>query len=199
MLLIQLTASHGPAECEHAVRLTLRELLRDCAASGIAVNVLEETPTPAGYKSVLLRCEGDTGLLHGTLGAWLGTIQWVFDSPLRPHHPRRNWFVAVQKCEPPRQLPADGEIVFQACKASGKGGQHVNTTDSAVHALHVPSGISVKVMSERSQHANKRLARELLALKLARLNAQGEGQARRTRSQQHWEVERGSPVKVFRA
>ncbi|MBA4004828.1 MAG: peptide chain release factor H, partial [Delftia sp.] len=133
MLLIQLTASHGPAECEHAVRLTLRELLRDCAASGIAVDVLEETPTPAGYKSVLLRCEGDTGLLHGTLGAWLGTIQWVFDSPLRPHHPRRNWFVAVQKCEPPRQLPADGEIVFQACKASGKGGQHVNTTDSAVH------------------------------------------------------------------
>ena len=99
----------------------------------------------------------------------------------------------------PRQLPADGEIVFQACKASGRGGQHVNTTDSAVHALHVPSGISVKVMSERSQHANKRLARELLALKLARLNAQGEGQARRTRSQQHWEVERGSPVKVFRA
>ena len=74
MLLIQLTASHGPAECEHAVRLTLRELLRDCAASGIAVDVLEETPTPAGYKSVLLRCEGDTGLLHGTLGAWLGTI-----------------------------------------------------------------------------------------------------------------------------
>src|SRR5256885_9650843 len=75
-----------------------RSLLRDCAASGIAVDVLEETPTPAGYKSVLLRCEGDTGLLHGTLGAWLGTIQWVFDSPLRPHHPRRNWFVAVQKC-----------------------------------------------------------------------------------------------------
>src|SRR5256885_9886154 len=56
-----------------------RSLLRDCAASGIAVDVLEETPTPAGYKSVLLRCEGDTGLLHGTLGAWLGTIQWVFD------------------------------------------------------------------------------------------------------------------------
>jgi peptide chain release factor len=177
------------------VRLTLRELLRDCAAHGIAVQVLEESPTPAGYKSVLLRCEGATGPLQG----WLGTIQWIFDSPLRPHHPRRNWFVAVQSCEPPQQLPADGEIVFQACKASGKGGQHVNTTDSAVHALHVPSGIAVKVMSERSQHANKRLARELLALKLERLNAQGEGQARRARSQQHWEVERGSPVKVFRA
>src|SRR5256885_15307483 len=40
---------------------SLRELLRDCAASGIAVDVLEETPTPAGYKSVLLRCEGHTG------------------------------------------------------------------------------------------------------------------------------------------
>ena len=195
MLLIQLTASHGPAECEVAVRLTLRELLRDCAAQGIAVEVLEESPTRAGFQSVLLRCEGPTAPLN----SWFGTIQWVFDSPLRPHHPRRNWFVAVQRCKPPQQLPADGEIVFQACKASGKGGQHVNTTDSAVHALHVPSGISVKVMSERSQHAKKRLARELLAVKLARLNAQGEGQARRARSQQHWQVERGSPVKVFRA
>lgn len=195
MLLIQLTASHGPAECERAVRLTLRELLRDCAAQGITTDLIEESPTPAGYQSVLLRCAGPTAALDG----WLGTVQWIFDSPFRPHHPRKNWFVAVQRCEPPQQLPADGEIVFQACRASGKGGQHVNTTDSAVHALHVPSGIAVKVMTERSQHANKRLARELLAIKLARRNAQGEDQARRARSQQHWQVERGSPVKVFRA
>jgi peptide chain release factor len=54
-------------------------------------------------------------------------------------------------------------------------------------------------MSERSQHANKRLARELLAIKLAQHNAHSEGQAQRLRSQQHWEVERGQPVKVFRA
>jgi peptide chain release factor len=60
----------------------------------------------------------------------------------------------------------------------------------------VPSGIAVKAASERSQHANKRLARELLAIKLAAQRSQG--QAQRLRSQQHWEVERGRAVKVFR-
>nr|WP_205990965.1 MULTISPECIES: peptide chain release factor-like protein [unclassified Pseudoalteromonas] len=56
----------------------------------------------------------------------------------------------------------DSEIRFQQCRASGAGGQHVNTTDSAVRATHVATGIAVRVESERSQHANKRLARVLL-------------------------------------
>ena len=136
MLLMQLSAAHGPAECEYAVQLTLRKLLQACAAEGVTVEVMEEFRTAAGYKSVLLRCERETPALR----EWLGTIQWIFASPLRPHHPRKNWFVAIQRCEPPRQLPTDGEIQFQACKASGKGGQHVNTTDSAVHACMCPAG-----------------------------------------------------------
>ena len=59
------------------------------------------------------------------------------------------------------------DIRYEAVRASGPGGQHVNKTDSAVRATHLPSGLSVKVQTERSQHANKRLARALLAHKLA--------------------------------
>ena len=88
---------------------------------------------------------------------------------------------------------------LQTCRAGGKGGQHVNTTDSAVHAVHVASGIALKVMTERSQHANKRLAREMIALKLAQRQEQSLQQSARQRSQQHWQVERGSPVKLMRA
>lgn len=197
MLLMQITAAHGPAECEHAARLTLRALLRQAEQEGTPVQLLEALETPAGCKSALLRV--DAQVLPPWLAAWVGTIQWVFASPLRPHHPRKNWFVAVQRCAAPEQLPQDGEIVFQACRASGKGGQHVNTTDSAVHALHVASGIAVKVAAERSQHANKRLARELIALKLAQRQADGARQSAQERSQQHWAVERGRPVKLLRA
>ena len=196
MLLIQITAAHGPTECEYAARLTLRELLKEAQREGAALQLLEEMPTAAGCKSALLRIEAEAMPLW--LKDWLGTIQWVFESPFRPHHPRKNWFVAVQRCEAPESRPQDSEILFQACRASGKGGQHVNTTDSAVHAIHVASGIAVQVMTERSQHANKRLARELIALKLAQRQELHAQQSAKQRSQQHWQVERGKPVKLMR-
>ena len=110
MLLMQLSSAHGPAECDDALQLTLRKLLQACAAEDLAVEVLEESRTPAGCMSVLLRCERETPALR----EWLGTIQWIFASPFRPRHPRKNWFVAVQRCESPRQLAMDGEIQFQA-------------------------------------------------------------------------------------
>ena len=197
MLLIQLTASHGPQECERAAQLTLNALLREAQAAGIAFEVLNCVDTEAGCKSALLRSDSDGAALW--VAPWLGTIQWTFTSPFRPLHKRKNWFVALQRCEVPAALPTDGEIRFQACKASGAGGQHVNTTDSAVHATHLASGLSVKVSTERSQHANKRLARELLAIQLARRNADHLAGAEQARSLQHWQVARGDPVKRFRA
>ena len=98
----------------------------------------------------------------------------------------------------PKQLPQDDSIVFQACRASGAGGQHVNTTDSAIHAIHVATGISVKVMSERSQHANKKIAKELLAMKIQQqLDAQHESQKNK-QHQQHALIERGSAIRQFK-
>ena len=196
MLLIQLTASHGPQECERAAQLTLKALLREAQAAGIAFDVLSCADTEAGCKSALLRSDSEG--VASWVAPWLGTIQWTFTSPFRPLHKRKNWFVALQRCEVPDALPTDGEIRFQACKASGAGGQHVNTTDSAVHATHLASGLSVKVSTERSQHANKRLARELLAIQLAKRNAEQLAGAEQARSLQHWQVARGDPVKRFR-
>ena len=95
-------------------------------------------------------------------------------------------------------LPDDDSIRFETCRAGGKGGQHVNKTDSAVRATHLATGVSVRVESGRSQHANKKRARELLALKLAEQHSAALGQHSAHAHSQLYQVERGNPVRVFK-
>ena len=90
------------------------------------------------------------------------------------------------------------EIRFETLRASGPGGQHVNKTDSAVRAIHTASGISVKVQSERSQHANKRLARLLIAWKLEQQRQNESAALKSERRMFHHQIERGNPLRTFR-
>ena len=196
---LQISTAQGPAECRIFARFVLRQILHDAEQAGVQAEVLEETADKHGILSALVRLSGC--LADETARRWQGTLQWVCDSPLRPRHPRKNWYIGVFR------LPESGaehgvldptDIIFQTCRASGKGGQHVNTTDSAVRATHTPSGISVRVESERSQHANKKRALELLALKLAaRRQADAAGQADAAHKSLY-RVERGNPQRVFR-
>ena len=196
MLMLQLSAGHGPNECQVAVQHALRKLCQEAERLEVAVEVLDEMPTDYGFFSVMLAL---TGKREQELARqWTGTIQWNCASPLRPKYPRKNWFIGVNSVELPPSTPTDDSILFSTCKSSGKGGQHVNKTESAVHAKHIASGISVKVQTERSQHANKKLARELIAIKLAELSSKAAASHKQEAHTQHWNIERGNPVRVFR-
>ncbi|TCM67769.1 peptide chain release factor [Acinetobacter calcoaceticus] len=195
-LYIQLSAALGPAECELAVQYTFEQLTKDAKSNQIQLTTVESSPTASGYLSMLLLAEGEQ--VQRWANTWYGSIQWTFQSPFRTKHPRKNWFIGITGFAPPSELPTDQSIVYQACRASGSGGQHVNTTDSAVHATHVASGISVKVMTERSQHANKRRARELIALKLLQLAENNQADQKTARHLEHAQVERGNPVRKFK-
>lgn len=197
MILLQLSAAQGPAECCLAVSRALARLLREAAGAGVEAAVVEQEPGACAgtLRSVLVSLEGARA--DALAVRWTGTVQWTCPSPYRPGHARKNWFIGVARCAAPAPGMA-GEIRFESLRASGPGGQHVNKTESAIRATHVASGISVRVQSERSQHANKRLAILWLAHRLAERARQDDGARRAQRRQLHHEVARGGAVLVFR-
>ncbi|BCL71931.1 peptide chain release factor H [Vibrio nigripulchritudo] len=200
MILLQLTAGQGPTECCLAVKLALKHIEKQCGNQGIRMDVLDLVggSKNEGYKSVLLQLESkQPKVAQAFAQQWQGSILWVCKSPVRPRHKRKNWFISGQVYDV-SESSFDQEVCFQTCRASGSGGQHVNTTDSAVRATHVETGLSVRVESERSQHSNKRLARVLLFQKLEQMKESEMSVQEKQRWQQHWEVERGNPVQTFK-
>lgn len=79
----------------------------------------------------------------------------------------------------------------------GLGGQHVNKTDSAVRATHRPTGLVATAQEQRSQHANRKLARLKLAIMLEEWHGQAQDDARRSQWRVHQELERGNAVRVY--
>ena len=192
------TSGNGPAECEQAV-VGILKLMRN-EADRYAVRVdFSGTPTKHGFKSAVVLLGGPDA--ERLAKSWRGTIQWRADSKLRPTHRRANWFIGVFEL-PAAQQSADrvqpSDILFETFRAGGPGGQHQNTTDSAVRATHRPSGISVVARDERSQHRNKSLALQRLQ-QLLQAQAAAQQAARKVRHNQlHHALERGNPLRCFK-
>lgn len=197
MILLQLSAAQGPAECCLAVAHALRRLLAEARARGLRAGIVEREAGPQKdtLRSVLLSLDGAGASAFAE--GWTGSHLWVSPSPYRSGHKRKNWYFGAQSFETPPSFDPSG-IRFEFTRASGPGGQHVNTTASAVRAVHEATGIAVKVSTERSQHANRKLAVALIAARLAALEEQAGRSARAARWRHHLEIERGNPKRTFR-
>ena len=199
MILLQLTAGQGPEESCLAVGLALKAIEKTCREHKVNMDIVASTASERsrGFKSVLLAFDDKNARAAKHIAHhWEGSMLWVCHSPLRPKHKRKNWFFGGRVFEANQQT-LDREITYQSCRASGAGGQHVNTTNSAVRATHVATGISVRIESERSQHANKRLACALILQKLGEAKQAQAEQDANARWQQHWDLERGNVVRKF--
>lgn len=196
------TSGNGPAECRVALKSLLSILEKEAQGRGCEIEVTaSQAPDQHGPVSaiVTLRGVGAESLVE----EYCGSIRFIFKSKIRPGHKRQNWFVGVRRVELADTSNETAtihmnDIRFETLRAGGPGGQHQNTTDSAVRAIHIPTGITVTCRDERSQHRNKALSVRRLQAML-RLLAERESQNAKTALFfANKELERGNEVKVFR-
>lgn len=158
----------GTESCDWAGML-LRMYHMYCEDAGFEVELLDQQDgEEAGVKSVSFAVNG--GYAYGYLKAERGVHRLVRISPFDANKRRHTSFASVDVIA---QINDDIEVEIKeedlridTYRSGGKGGQHVNKTDSAVRLTHLPTGIVVAVQSERSQHKNKAKAFSMLRAKL---------------------------------
>lgn len=194
------TSGNGPAECRIAVQALLGILEKTAAARGCLVEVgLGVAPDRHGPKSAVVSLEGEAAQQIAV--DYCGTVKFLFKSPVRPGHKRQNWFVSVQRIDTGNGADVEldlRDIRFETLRAGGPGGQHQNTTDSAVRAIHIPTGLRVIARNERSQHRNKALAVKRLACLLQHLEDRKADAAKSERFLANRSIERGNAVRTFK-
>jgi len=192
-----ISGGNGPDECNQAVAGILQRMLEEAERLGISVDI-DPQPAKIGLKSAVLVLHG-TGLNEFT-GRWVGTLCWRAKSTLRRQHKRANWFVGVFELAKSEDCPRTirpQDVTFQSFRAGGPGGQHQNTTDSAVRATHRPTGLTAVAREMRSQHRNKALALERLQALRNAVTAATEQSGKDARHRMHHAIARGNPLRVF--
>ena len=197
---LEINAGAGGTESQDWAQMLLRMYCRWCEKKKYQIKYMQENQgDEAGIKSVSIKITGDYA--YGWLKTESGVHRLVRISPFDSQNRRHTSFASVWVYPVIDENIIinidDKDIRIDTYRASGAGGQHVNTTDSAVRITHLETNIVVQCQSNRSQHQNKAEAYKMLRARLYELELQKKKQEKQSNESSKTDIGWGHQIRSY--